>query len=475
MALPAWFPFRKVENSVVGEDDQKKLTKGRVMLLSGKLPQRLLKQEVFETHEEFMTRADREILGHGLLRIAAASDMKVASWLVETEGDLFYERFKASLKTEKDAILDYLYGDLAISGEELSRRLDEDVLVKFHFVNPLEQRRRKLLRDSNILRDRSGLKDVLAIRYTQVPDVLKQRKFVLYHGWILGTTESLLSVIKKRFEHLLKSRISEIGERLESTPALGRMSSSILEYLEDEDTKPLIKPRYESFGIDHIELDGSVEENVLILPPCLQDLIHKVNATGYLTHWERFQLGIFLKVTGMPIEEQLRYWYNKAVDNIGMTFEEFSNRAGYIIRHIYGMEGGKIDYTMPSCKTIQDKMHCTFKHNNVETVSKMLADIIDMIEKPALKESRTVIARNIVSSTYQFDANKACRHFLSFITGDLSSSPPVISHPLQYLRMAKEKGLVFELKMAPSGEPVNLEDPPEDTSEPISSQEVSDD
>jgi len=460
VTLPAWFPSRKVRNSVVDEDSQKKLTKGRVLLLSGKLKQKILKQEVFETEEEYLKRADREVLGHGLLRVAAAADMRVSSWLVETEGDLFSERFKASIDTEKHEIIKYLYEDKAISGEELSRELGEDILLKFHFVNKLELRRKRLLnsRDSNVLRDRSGLKNVLAIRYTEVPDVLKQRKFVLYQGWILGTVESLLSVIKKRFEHQLSDRISQIGEQLDGNPLLEKMSANILGYLEDSETKALINPRYESLGIDHIELDGSVEHNLLILPPCLQELIHKVNATGYLTHWERFQLGIFLKVTGMPIDEQLRYWYNKAVDNVGMTFEEFTNRAGYIIRHIYGMEEGKIDYTMPSCKTIQDKMYCTFKHNSIQNVTKMISEIIDLIKKPALKESRTVIARSIVASTYQFEANKACKYFYSFITGDLSSNPPVISHPLQYLRMAKEKGVIFELNMAPIGEPVNLDD-----------------
>jgi DNA primase large subunit len=76
----------------------------------------------------------------------------------------------------------------------------------------------------------------------------------------------------------------------------------------------------------------------------------------------RVQLGVFLKKMGMPVEEQLEFWFQKSVDNAGQTFEEFSRRAGYQVRHIYGLEGGHKDYDVPACRTIQTGYFCPFSH-----------------------------------------------------------------------------------------------------------------
>lgn len=440
--LPLWFPFRKLTSASISEDTEIKLLIERVILLSGKvtLKSKLLIKDTYETDQEFKQRADQEILGHGILRLAATTDLRIASWLIEVEGDLFAERFKRAPFEEKTIIMTYFFGEDNIKSlADVEFLLREDLREKFKIVEKDQILHRNRGSRGYLTKDTTGLQKVFAIRYTEVPYLLKKREYILYKGWLFGTIKSLTSSIKRRFENQLNTRIKEIGEKIGERNVISDKANMYREVLQREGLKDIVKPRRQEFSIDGITIEGDIDSNMWKFPPCIQDLLNNINTKGYIGHWERFQLGIFLKVTGMDVEEQLRFWFSKAVDNVGMSFEEFKKRAGYIIRHIYGLEGGKIDYNMPSCSSIQDKMYCTFKHSSIDSIKVKLDTIVDQIDDSIKQQILKGIAQRVLDSTLTLDNTIACKLHLALLLGTGSGLPNRISHPLIYLKIASER------------------------------------
>ena len=68
-------------------------------------------------------------------------------------------------------------------------------------------------------------------------------------------------------------------------------------------------------------------------------------------HQGRRQLGLFLKGIGLPLEQALAFWRQEFSPKC--TGEAFDKQYAYNIRHSYGKEGKRADYTPLSCMTVR--------------------------------------------------------------------------------------------------------------------------
>lgn len=444
--LPIWFPLKKIKSlnqTPLDEKTWKNYIVDRINLLSPNGKKNFTKDSL-ETYDEFEKRGIAEIQSHIVLRLGVCMDARLSAWFIESEGDLFNYRFLKSKWKEKRHILNYLFpqDNLEPTWLELHEAIEllgDDLpnILNISEEKSITYRPRKGLFPSYPLSDSSGMNKIIALDFRFASFLVKTRKAILYKGWVFGSVEKLTGTIKIRFELLLNEHLTEYAERLETATggATKKLAKEISELL-----YKLIKPRRE-YSIENINLKGKFDDHIKYYPPCIQDLITTINQVGYIAHWERLQLGLFLKHTGMNIDDQMHYWYEKAVDNVGLSYKEFSKKAGYMIRHIYGLEGGKIDYDMPSCSTIQNKMYCTFRHRDYTRIIERIDTYIETIEDKE-KEKKTWIVKDIKDLTIKGIPKGACakHHQLVFAT-----RIEKIFHPLQYLKIAaKSSDILIE-------------------------------
>jgi DNA primase large subunit len=99
----------------------------------------------------------------------------------------------------------------------------------------------------------------------------------------------------------------------------------------------------------------------------------------HLKHSGRMQYGLFLKGLGLTMEEALIFW-RQSFSN--MTDDKFQKGGyAYNIRHNYGKEGKRANYTPYGCMKIitsqpsaGDHHGCPFKHFSVDNLLKLLSE-----------------------------------------------------------------------------------------------------
>ncbi|KAH9490003.1 hypothetical protein Btru_036233 [Bulinus truncatus] len=103
----------------------------------------------------------------------------------------------------------------------------------------------------------------------------------------------------------------------------------------------------------------SLSSNAPMFPPCMNQLMKVLRQCHRLKHHDRIQLTLFLKELGLPLHDALLLWkheYSKH-DSVGSHKGWVGNEKRYIynIRHLYGLEGGRINYRAHSCHFIQGR------------------------------------------------------------------------------------------------------------------------
>lgn len=101
-----------------------------------------------------------------------------------------------------------------------------------------------------------------------------------------------------------------------------------------------------------------IKPESLYFPPCMSQLWHSLRSKHRLPHEARRHFTLFLKDAGMSLEESINFWsetYSQPHECGGCThsWQKDAKRYIYSIRHMYGLEGGRYNYKVPSCTQIQ--------------------------------------------------------------------------------------------------------------------------
>ena len=360
-----------------------------------------------DTNTNFNKNSEIYFLGHWYLRIGAAISNRIESWLVESEGDLFEEILNIHTVEEQLNIF-----RLVAESEKWVTEPNE-IQNEYDIPNELKKN------------------DYWAIQWSLVPDLISNKKGALINGYLIGPHAIFQKQIKKFFEKKLRKTIGQLKKNnnfLAFIETNKLISDSVREL--EKNLTVAFKDSTHGYFFDGFEFNGeNLSSDFDLYPPCMKFLINDVKEHGYIKHNYRFQLGLFLKKIGMDVNTQLHFWFDLAVDNVGLTFDQFDKRAGYLIRHIYGMEGSRTDYEVPKCKKIMTDYFCPFTHINPRDLEVIL---------PTLYDNDVFNNKSNIDKIIQYSINHRATDACSTSFQLLFNQNKRIFHPLQWTKAGFE-------------------------------------
>ena len=121
---------------------------------------------------------------------------------------------------------------------------------------------------------------------------------------------------------------------------LGHGGGIMLEY-EDEDGK--MKPHHSRKPSKELKRslkvikEGATGAQAKVFPPCMRDVMDELHVKKHLRHFKRYELNLFLKGIGLPLEEIFKVWRSAVFPHGAMS--NYQNEHTYQLRHIFGLEG----------------------------------------------------------------------------------------------------------------------------------------
>ncbi len=401
LVLPPWVPLEKRDIEITisewleqGRLRYKRFLSGEKWSIPRNVPEEIKNDWI-----------KSEFAGHVMLRLVASQNERLKSWLIEMEGDLFQNRLLEAPLGEILTIMKYFWGEDDVKLlEEFSTEDINQILT----LNPQFQR---VIRKRKIAF--SPLEIIVAVKFFKIPYLLGKRQVLLYKGWGINFLKTFLITLKRAYEETLREKIAA------SAKVISNLDVGLRDHVEllKEELLNIIQPK--------ISITSSVEikEDVSLYPPCMYDLYMKILNRGHLPHNHRLQLGLFLKQVGMSVDDQMMFWYKNAVDNVNRSFDDFKKKVGYIIRHLYGLEGSKTDYQTPSCSTIKGSYYCPLAHLALEAIIEQVSTRFSVNkDDPLMVELRDLLINNKTSL--------ACAKIFQI---QFKRRTHPIQHPLQYV------------------------------------------
>ncbi|XP_038071650.1 probable DNA primase large subunit [Patiria miniata] len=323
------------------------------------------------------TTKDR--VSHFLLRLACCQDSEMASFFVRAETELFCHRFASMNLTELVHLFKSTHCFLCRlcrhhsknsrlfvvqSGQSSSRTVCIDLLkiLKGMIADGLTW-------EDVVNRYLEGCRsEVIQVPFEYALSLVASRSVVLERGVAMVPPADILKVLASLFEELISNGMVDARHSVHDVAASDERMVELFREL-----RHLYYSGSRLTGVDWTLDSGSVAlEDIDNLsgcfPPCMQHLHRMLRQKHRLRHFSRIQYTLFLKVVGLPVSEAVKFWrreYSQPSchhgDSAGCThtWQRDGRRYTYSIRHLYGLEGSRVNYKAHSCRSIQE---CSIGH-----------------------------------------------------------------------------------------------------------------
>ncbi|XP_012296982.2 DNA primase large subunit isoform X1 [Aotus nancymaae] len=320
---------------------------------------RKLKFSYRESLEDEYEPRRRDHISHFILRLAYCQSEDLRRWFIQQEMDLLRFRFGI---LPKDKIQDFLKDSHlqfeAISDKEKTLREKEIIASSPNFIGvKLEQ------------------ESIYKIPFADALDLFRGRKVYLEDGFAYVPLKDIVAIILNEF-------------RAKLSKALALTARSLPAVQSDERLQPLLNHLSHSYtgqdystqgNVGKISLDQIDSLSTKSFPPCMRQLHKALRENHHLRHGGRMQYGLFLKGIGLTLEQALQFWKQEFIKG-KMDPDKFDKGYSYNIRHSFGKEGRRTDYTPFSCLKIilsnppshGDYHGCPFRHSDPELLKQKL-------------------------------------------------------------------------------------------------------
>jgi len=218
-----------------------------------------------------------------------------------------------------------------------------------------------------------------AVEFEEVTKSLKTRSAYMVKGEAWVQKGAIVELVEKKFT-------SHLGLALAKT-------IRIWEKVKLNETNRLVPllhsvvngKSYAYTGPEGVVSIAKIEGTRDSFPLCMRQLYGALKKKHHLTHNGRRQLQLYLKGIGLPLEEAIVFWKTEFTKSPECSAEKFEKDYAYGIRHAYGKEGKRVNYTPHGCQQciaadpgVRDDHGCPFKtltcgeHKNGEKLHEML-------------------------------------------------------------------------------------------------------
>jgi len=325
-------------------------------------------------HDDFEAGERKDLVGHFILRLAHCSTEDQRRWFLTHECHLFKHRLQQ------------------LSGDEISKFTKANGL-DFEAVGSDEKQRVSYeLQTVASLSSQAGpggvmnggmagamAGDFYKIPFTQALDLVGKRQVYLEGGFAFVPGTNLVSIIVSRFRAALSKSLLQAKAAfpiVSQDPRLAPLLNGVhRQYVGNTDFAS------KALALGEVTPESMDEVAKRSMPLCMSKLHGVLKRDHKLKHQGRQQFWLFLKGAGLSLEDSVRFFTGE-FSKI-MSVESFNKEHLYNIRHCYGKEGKRTDYSPYSCMKIimgsppgSGEAHgCPYRHSNEATLTAMLQGV----------------------------------------------------------------------------------------------------
>ncbi|KAI3976015.1 hypothetical protein MKX01_016698 [Papaver californicum] len=301
-----------------------------------------------------------------------ANMSELRKWFLTHETKLFEYRFCVeSVESQKALMVEIGFPYKAVGMGELERNLNQ---VARSIGRPM------LTFDALFFK----------VPFEEVPELIGGRKVYIHKVFAYVAMNQAVNVVTSMFRSNLSKALVLTNRKWTTT--LKEQEKIIVEALSTSYLGPdYSQPKeYAEMSIKDIDKVASSS-----FPLCMRHLFEKLREDHHLKNGGRMQLGLFLKGVGLNLDDALAFWKAEFSQKVGP--ERFDKEYAYSIRHNYGKEGKRIDYTPYSCQKIisstpgaGDQHGCPYRNFSKENLeaalskmgvsSRLMGDVMDKVK-----------------------------------------------------------------------------------------------
>jgi len=275
------------------------------------------------------------------------------------------------------------------------------------------------------------------VEWSKVLNLVKHRKVLLHRGAAFVPSTHMLEMVLADYRFHLAE---QLNRTFQAFPKISQDERVLI--MVDSLRKQAITSQatYTTSGhlhkIDMNQIDALSQQS---FPLCMRHLHQRLRSHHHLKHWGRMQYGLFLKAIGVTLEDAILFWRNEFCRHANIDLKKFNQEYLYNIRHNYGLEGKRTNYSPYGCYKIITKMApaadqhhgCPFRHFDAKALSRELrangvSNMLDIQEIIGLAKD----------SHYQL----ACKKY--FLLKHASQAPDsksiTIRHPNEYFDLSRK-------------------------------------
>ncbi|CAM4641855.1 DNA primase large subunit isoform X1 [Lepidochelys kempii] len=384
---------------VKGSDEYKSRLEREIRKL--KFPYKALVEDDYDARR-------KDHISHFILRLAYCQSEDLRRWFIQQEMDLFRYRFNALTGDLVEKFLKYVN----LSYGAISKEVKEKFAVQLRNSTP----------------GLGGTK-VEELEFYKVPlqdamDLFRVRRVYLLNGFAYVPHTDIVAIVLNNYRTKLSKALALTARSLPAVQSDERLQP-LLNHLSHSYVGPdySIQKNVGKISLEHIDA-----LSVKSFPLCMRQLNKALRDNHHLRHGGRMQYGLFLKGIGLTLEQALQFWKSEFIKG-KVDADKFDKGYAYSIRHNYGKEGKRTDYTPFSCMKIilsnppsQGDYHgCPFRHSDPELLKQKLQSY--KIPPTGI----TQVLELVKGMHYQL----ACQKYFQ-LTHDVDDIGFSLNHPNQY-------------------------------------------